>query len=53
MKKILIITCLLLTLTSCSYKTQPINKKDNKKNITSNVKEKIKDTYIDNNPILI
>lgn len=53
MKKILIITCLLLTLTSCSYKTQPINKKDNKKNITSNVKEKIKDTYIDNNPITL
>lgn len=53
MKKILIITCLLLTLTSCSYKTQPINKKDNKKNITSNVKEEIKDTYIDNNPITL
>lgn len=53
MKKILIITCMLLTLTSCSYKTQPINKKDNKKNITSNVKEEIKDTYIDNNPITL
>lgn len=53
MKKILIITCLLLTLTSCSYKTQPINKKDNKKNITSNVKEEIKNTYIDNNPITL
>lgn len=53
MKKILIITCMLLTLTSCSYKTQPINKKDNKKNITSNVKEEIKNTYIDNNPITL
>lgn len=53
MKKILIITCMLLVLTSCSYKTQPINE-NNKQNIkTSTTKEEIKDTYIDNNPITL
>ena len=53
MKKILIITCLLLTLTSCTNEIQPRKTKSNNDNITTNVKEEIKDTYIDNNPITL
>lgn len=51
MKKILIITCLLLTLTSCTNEIQPRKNESKQDNITSNIKEEIKDTYVDNNPI--
>lgn len=53
MKKILIITCMLLILTSCTNEIQPRKIESNNDNITSNVKEEIKDTYIDNNPITL
>lgn len=51
MKKILIITCMLLTLTSCSNEIQPRKNENIQNNITSKVKEETKDVYTDNNPI--
>lgn len=53
MKKILIITCMLLILTSCTNEIQPRKIESNNDNITSNIKEEIKDTYVDNNPITL
>lgn len=53
MKKILIITCMLLILTSCTNEIQPRKNESKQDNITSNIKEEIKDTYVDNNPITL